>query len=1384
MKAKSLKLKLIVLYVFSLVFTFTEINAQNCSSLSGVINTYAPVTAISGNVVTRGTTTGAAAPFAVGDYVVLIQMTGPPPPQTGSNMGKYELRKVTLVSGTAITLDGIVNSYTTSEKVQLVRVPNCPTANVSGTVTARAWDGTTGGILALKGTTLTLNADIDASATGFSQANFPTYTTYTSLSSGLGSTDGRGKPGSSNPGGGLGGGGGASTSKSNAGGGLGGSGSVITPGTNGGASNSIGGTTPALSGGGGGGGIIGGGGGGAGDGSGKGVTNGRGGGNGGGVAGGGAGGVGGNSVLGLSDYIGGGGGGVKGVGMGINASCIDGCSGSGGGSYGGGGGAASAFAGGDDSYGGGGGGSWTGGGIAGKNGTAYTIVSSGAGNDPVSVVISDSEHYLNTTDARIMMGGAGGSSTCQPEGFGGGIIILNFTNVSGNSKKIIANGESKGLAPYCSQISNATGAGGAGGGGGGQIILNVENFTSSTIIEAKGGKGGDGNNAANYHGGTGGAGGGGGGIWVYGTAMSTNTGGETVNVANTNLIGTNATSSGVSGGSAGATTLNPKNGDYTGTGGAGGNGLIIQSPTTPSWDATCLITLTAIPGSCTPSTNTYGVTGTMTFTDAPSTGTLTVTDGTVTETYPAPFTSPMTYTLSGIAADGASHTVTAVFSADPTCTNTVTYMAPVACGACTLSLTATAGACVPSTNTYSVTGNVSFTNAPSTGSLTISVGSVTSTYPAPFTSPLAYTVSGLIADGASHTAVAGFSANASCTNMSTYTAPAACTPACSVSLTAVPGSCNIQNNQYFISGVITFSNAPTMGTLVLSVSGGGSQTLTLPQVSPLNYTINGLNSDGANHTVTVTFSDNAGCTATTNYTSPVSCSAPCPPSTYSMCVGESYTLTAPSGYSGYQWYTVVGLTETPISGATSNTLVVTSAGTYIWKATDGSSCPIELCCPVTIEIVAPIVNCTILSTPGCGQSNGSATVSASGGSGVPYTYVWSTTPAQTSATVTNIPAGTYTVTVTDGGMCTATCSVILSNPGGPMAMISNTSPGCGQSNGSATVTANGGTSPYTYIWSTTPVQSGITATGLSAGTYTVTVVDNTNCSVTISTTLVNPNGPSAICSNTAPGCGLSNGTATVSPSGGTGPYSYTWSTSPVQTGITATGLTAGTYTVTVTDNNNCSTTCNTTLVAPGGPTCTLVANTQPSCSNLNGGSVTVTGAGGTSPYNFAWSNGQSGPTATGMSGGVYTVTVTDVNNCSSTCTGALTTPTNCCNINAIVPQNIECLDNSTPSKITDNRIRFSAQVTNTNASLTGYNVTINGGTTITPNTNVAYGVTQFTLGIGTAGSGTTYTITVTDSATPGCTQTFQVTDPGNCTPATPECPQVKCGTATIQVNGN
>ncbi|MBK8826980.1 MAG: hypothetical protein IPO26_09770 [Saprospiraceae bacterium] len=386
--------------------------------------------------------------------------------------------------------------------------------------------------------------------------------------------------------------------------------------------------------------------------------------------------------------------------------------------------------------------------------------------------------------------------------------------------------------------------------------------------------------------------------------------------------------------------------------------------------------------------------------------------------------------------------------------------------------------------------------------------------------------------------------------------------------------------------------------------------------------------------------------------------------------------------------------------------------------------------------------------------------------------------------ISNLNAGTYTVTVTEPSTgCTNTCQAVVTTtttpPTANCTPVANTN--CASPNGSASVSTNA-TSP-TYLWSNNATTMMIS--NLNAGTYTVTVTDpSSGCTNTCQAVVTTSTTPPTLSVNIATqntSCTTPNGS--ISTTTNAANPTYVWSNGATTSGLT--NLSAGTFTVTVTDGTTgCTNSGQAVITNPLSPTCSLTATAQPSCASLTGGSISAQGSGGQSPYSFAWSNGASGPSALGLAGGTYTVTVTDSGNCTSTCQVTLDTPMNCCNINAIIPQNLECLDNGTPALITDNRIRFSAQVTNTNASLTGYNVTINGGTTITPNTNVAYGVTTFTLGTGTAGGGATFTVTVTDSATPGCTQTFIVTDPGNCAPVLPECPPVKCGTATIQVNGN
>ena len=170
-------------------------------------------------------------------------------------------------------------------------------------------------------------------------------------------------------------------------------------------------------------------------------------------------------------------------------------------------------------------------------------------------------------------------------------------------------------------------------------------------------------------------------------------------------------------------------------------------------------------------------------------------------------------------------------------------------------------------------------------------------------------------------------------------------PACTLSVTATPSLCSPATNTYDVTGSLTFTNAPTSGTLTVS-DGTKTQVFNAPFTSPLSYSLTGITSDGIAHTVTAVFSADNACTNSVNYTAPVSCA--CPVTNYPICAGESYTLTAQTGMTGYQWYKISGTDTLAISGATSQTYVADSVGKYIWKATDANGCQILLCCPVEL----------------------------------------------------------------------------------------------------------------------------------------------------------------------------------------------------------------------------------------------------------------------------------------------------------------------------------------------------------------------------------------------------------------------------------------------------
>ncbi len=334
---------------------------------------------------------------------------------------------------------------------------------------------------------------------------------------------------------------------------------------------------------------------------------------------------------------------------------------------------------------------------------------------------------------------------------------------------------------------------------------------------------------------------------------------------------------------------------------------------------------------------------------------------------------------------------------------------------------------------------------------------------------------------------------------------------------------------------------------------------------------------------------------------------------------------------------------------TSN-LAVTPCSTYSFKIAIADAGDGEYDSGVFIDrlFCSTAVTMTTSSVATCG-CNGSATVVPSGGQ-PPYTYTWNTIPVQTTATATGLCPGTYTCTVFDNNGCvsnsnSAVVNVATLSPG-TLSIPSSTNVSCnGGNNGSATANITGGTPNYTYLWNNG--QTTQIATGLSAGTYTIIITDANGCITTNTVTITQPTAMSSTSTQTNILCsGGNNGTATTNPSGGNPAYTYLWSNGQITSN--ATGLSSGTYSVTITDTQGCSIVNTVSITATPAPTVTASA-TQTGCAFSNGTAI-ANASGGTPTYTYLWSNGQTTSTATGLSIGSYTITVTDVNGCSGVTT--------------------------------------------------------------------------------------------------------------------------------------
>ena len=298
-----------------------------------------------------------------------------------------------------------------------------------------------------------------------------------------------------------------------------------------------------------------------------------------------------------------------------------------------------------------------------------------------------------------------------------------------------------------------------------------------------------------------------------------------------------------------------------------------------------------------------------------------------------------------------------------------------------------------------------------------------------------------------------------------------------------------------------------------------------------------------------------------------------------------------------------------------------------------------------------------------GAANGSINITTTYGK-APYTYTWTKEGDANFVShdedPTGLLAGIYHLAILDGNGANiyitdpeangpGTITVTITEPDVLTASANGTNLNCfGDTNGTVSSSASGGTAPYSYSWSNGSTTQNIS--GVAASVYTVTITDANGCTTTASYEVTQPDLLTANATGTNVSCnGGNNGTATVNVSGGSGPYSYLWSNGATTQNIS--DLTAGTYTVIVTDANGCIATSSYEVTQPSAIIITIGTITN-TCTGASGGSISSNAVGGTGILTYSWTgpNGftKASKNISNLAGGTYTLTVTDANGCTAT----------------------------------------------------------------------------------------------------------------------------------------
>ena len=365
---------------------------------------------------------------------------------------------------------------------------------------------------------------------------------------------------------------------------------------------------------------------------------------------------------------------------------------------------------------------------------------------------------------------------------------------------------------------------------------------------------------------------------------------------------------------------------------------------------------------------------------------------------------------------------------------------------------------------------------------------------------------------------------------------------------------------------------------------------------------------------------------------------------------EITNVTCNGGQDGAIDITVTGGTspysyEWPTVGAFTEDLTGLESDFYILFVLDSMGCEAETELYVDEPNQPVSINLTVGDISCYGGSDGFLVANTYGGT-PPYTYNWFT--YGTNDSISGLSNGSYYVTVTDTLGCEASEVYGLVQPDPLTLSFAMSNVNCHDgTDGEIDLTVIGGTGPFTFLWNNNDTTEDLS--GQQAGNFAVTVTDNNGCTTNDITSLSQPLMPlNGFLQPTSVNCyGGNDGQITTSVNGGTSPYSYLWSGNGA-TSQNLTGITAGFYSLSITDDNGCEFIAHASVNQPASALQASVISNHITCFGYNNGEIFINASGGTSPYQYQWSSSDTTSSANNLSAGNYLITIIDDNGCDET----------------------------------------------------------------------------------------------------------------------------------------